>query len=172
MGGVGTSILGRPRHLPGTDAPATIQPATTPSTVKSQMPGCRADGWREEPAAAAFVRQARSVHHRGRPLRPEVVGRIASMPVTPRRRPEADASSATSPVIDLPYQSTTRLRRRRLRLRMPLKEGRGDSELLRYFELAANALALEEAGLPRDDALKAELADLRLIVKHFFRVTT
>lgn len=59
-----------------------------------------------------------------------------------------------------------------LRLRMPLKEGRGDSELLRYFELAANALALEEAGLPADDALEAELAELRLIVKHFFRVTT
>ena len=37
MGGVGTSILGRPRHLPGTDAPATIQPATTPSTVKSPI---------------------------------------------------------------------------------------------------------------------------------------
>lgn len=55
---------------------------------------------------------------------------------------------------------------------MPLKEGRGDPELLRYFELAANALALEEAGLPADDALEAELAELRLIVKHFFRVTT
>jgi hypothetical protein len=36
MGGVGTSILGRPRHLPRDRPPATIQPATTPSTVKSR----------------------------------------------------------------------------------------------------------------------------------------
>jgi ppGpp synthetase/RelA/SpoT-type nucleotidyltranferase len=57
-----------------------------------------------------------------------------------------------------------------LRLRMPLKEGRGDPDLLRYFSLAAEALALEEADLPADEELEADLAELRVVVRHFFRI--
>ena len=59
-----------------------------------------------------------------------------------------------------------------LRLRMPLKEGGGDPDLLRYFALAATGLALEESGRDADTGFLAEFAESRERVRHFFRRPT
>jgi hypothetical protein len=57
-----------------------------------------------------------------------------------------------------------------LRLRQDLKGGRGDPALLRYFELAAFGLALEESGEQTDEAFVTEFAEVRERVRHFFRI--
>jgi hypothetical protein len=55
---------------------------------------------------------------------------------------------------------------------MPLKEGRGDPDLLRYFALAADGMALEESGHTPDERFMAEFAEVREHVRHFFRKPT
>lgn len=54
------------------------------------------------------------------------------------------------------------------RLKLPLKNGRGPSELLRYFERAAFKLALEERGEKPDEAFERDFATLREQVRPYF----
>jgi putative GTP pyrophosphokinase len=49
-----------------------------------------------------------------------------------------------------------------------LKDGLGPADLKRYFMLAAERLALEDAGLPPDSAIEDEFATLREQVRHYF----
>ena len=49
-----------------------------------------------------------------------------------------------------------------------LKDGEGPADLKRYFMLAAERLALEDAGLPPDSAIEEEFATLREQVRHYF----
>lgn len=53
------------------------------------------------------------------------------------------------------------------RLRYNLKDGEGPAELVRYFCVAAEMVALQEAGELADDQ-EAELAELRPLVQGFF----
>jgi putative GTP pyrophosphokinase len=50
-----------------------------------------------------------------------------------------------------------------------LKDGEGPADLRRYFELAAERLAREDAGEPLDLAVEAEFVTLRERVRHYFR---
>lgn len=70
------------------------------------------------------------------------------------------------------HEWATAVERTGLRLRMPLKEGGGDPNLLRYFELAAYGLALEESDQKADDEFLAEVAEARELVRHYFRRPT
>ncbi|MDA0184112.1 RelA/SpoT domain-containing protein [Solirubrobacter phytolaccae] len=70
------------------------------------------------------------------------------------------------------HEWATVVERTGLRLRMPLKEGGGDANLLRYFELAARGLALEESGQQPDKGFLDDFAEARERVRHFFRYPT
>jgi putative GTP pyrophosphokinase len=54
------------------------------------------------------------------------------------------------------------------RLGVMLKDGEGPPELVRYFERAAFAIALNEVGLVADDAFEREFAALREQVRSYF----
>jgi putative GTP pyrophosphokinase len=58
------------------------------------------------------------------------------------------------------------------RLRMPLKFGVGDPDLLKYFERAAHGIALQEAGQTADDSFTTEFTELRSRVAHHFQRTS
>ena len=51
-----------------------------------------------------------------------------------------------------------------------LKDGAGPADLRRYFAMAAERLAQEDAGAPLDEALEAEFDTLREQVRHNFVV--
>lgn len=55
------------------------------------------------------------------------------------------------------------------RLNLPLKDGDGPDELLRYFERAAHKLAIEEKGGTPDEAFERDFANLRRQVGQYFR---
>ena len=55
------------------------------------------------------------------------------------------------------------------RLTIPLKNGQGPPELLRYFERASYKLALEERGDKPDEAFEHDFANLREQVRKYFR---
>lgn len=55
-----------------------------------------------------------------------------------------------------------------LRTRLNLKEGEGPDDLLRYFSLAAEGIALEEAGETPDEGFTQEFQALREQVRHYF----
>ena len=48
-------------------------------------------------------------------------------------------------------------------------DGDGPPQLLDYLRLAAERLALEDAGLPADDTLEEQIAELRDEVRVYFR---
>jgi putative GTP pyrophosphokinase len=50
-----------------------------------------------------------------------------------------------------------------------LKDGEGPADLQRYFKLAAERLARQDAGLPEDGALERDFARVRDRVRHYFR---
>jgi ppGpp synthetase/RelA/SpoT-type nucleotidyltranferase len=55
------------------------------------------------------------------------------------------------------------------RLKLNLKDGAGPADLVLYFKLAADGIARQEAGLPRDEAFEATFAQVRAQVTPYFR---
>lgn len=55
-----------------------------------------------------------------------------------------------------------------LRTRFDLKDGEGPDDLLRYFAMAAEGIALEEAGETPDEGFEDAFAELRDEVRHYF----
>jgi ppGpp synthetase/RelA/SpoT-type nucleotidyltranferase len=68
------------------------------------------------------------------------------------------------------HQWAIEIERAGSRLALPrLKDGEGPEELVRYFELAALFLALEDAGESPDEEFMREFRDLRTAVRPYFR---
>lgn len=67
------------------------------------------------------------------------------------------------------HQWAEAVERTALRTRLDLKDGLGPDDLLRYFRMAADGLALEERGEGVDDAFKREFEALRQQVRPYFQ---
>lgn len=55
------------------------------------------------------------------------------------------------------------------RHKLPLKDGKGPEDLLEYFRLAGQGIAMEEQGLPADEEFQTQFRTMRESVQHFFQ---